>query len=66
MIHALVGDVVFDHLHAAGVAQEFVLAHDLGLAFFLRDHHELRGVEALADAAALADVCTNFHVSHGS
>ena len=42
---AFVVDVVADHLHAVGVAQEVVLAHQVHLAFLLRNLGQLRGIE---------------------
>ncbi len=61
---ALVGDVVPDHRHPVGVAQEFVRFRQRHLAVLLCDLDQRVGVETLAQSAALADIRCDFDVSH--
>ncbi len=61
---ALVVDVVADHGHAVGGAQEIVLAHDVHLAGLGGHLGERGGIQADTQFAALADVSSSFRFSH--
>ncbi|MEW8072584.1 MAG: hypothetical protein AB2826_19380 [Candidatus Thiodiazotropha sp.] len=61
----VVGDVVFDHLHALGGAEHLVLLAALHLAVAGRGGFQLTGVQALAQATAGTDISSKFLiVSH--
>ena len=64
MGHRFLLDIVADHLHAGGVAQKVVFAHYMHLAFLLRDHSHLLGVQPFPDAAAPADIGRCLHYTH--
>jgi hypothetical protein len=64
MVDAVVADVVLDHRHAVGVAEELVILGDGSLAITLGSAYQLFNVEALINAAPLAHIGSNLDIGH--
>ena len=65
MGHTLVFDVVADSSYTVGVTQKFVFSDNFAFAFTFGDGRQLGCVQAIAEATALTNICSEFlFVSH--